>query len=272
MKSGILSHSIAEIRSIDDLSRQITPVHTLDSRTKLILVFAFVVSVMSFPRYAVLPLIPFFSFPLWLAAAGRIPFRALVWKLVILLPLAVMAGFLNPVLDTLPKTVAPFGSIAGGWVSLFSILLRFFLNAGTGLLLIGTTGAVSIAQAFSALRFPRIFGILFLLIYRYLFVLTDEFIRLNRARQCRSAKRAGLTHILAGPFIGTVLLRSWDRAERITAAMRLRGYAGTLSLSKPLAWTGRDTKVLVVWLLLFAVFRLANVPLLLGQIFEGFGR
>jgi len=267
VNTGILTRALAEIRSLDALSRQSSSVHSLDPRAKLILVFTFVVVVMSFSPYTIQALIPFFSFPIWLATAGRIPFRALIWKLVIILPLAILVGVLNPFLDTAPRSLPVFGVVAQGWISLGSIILRFLLNASAGLLLIGTTGAMPIAQALTALRFPNVLSTLFLLIYRYLFILTDEFIRLNQARQCRSAGGSRLSPSVAGALIGSVLLRTWDRAERITNAMRLRGFTGPTPLSSPLKWTVRDTQVVLIWLILFGVFRLSNLPDVFGRLF-----
>ncbi|MFQ6613342.1 MAG: cobalt ECF transporter T component CbiQ, partial [Fidelibacterota bacterium] len=75
MSKDLLSRAVTGMRSLDDLSRQSTPVHRLDPRVKLILVFVFVFLVMSFPPYSITALVSFFSFPLWLATAGQIPLR-----------------------------------------------------------------------------------------------------------------------------------------------------------------------------------------------------
>ncbi|RMF09790.1 MAG: cobalt ECF transporter T component CbiQ [Candidatus Neomarinimicrobiota bacterium] len=269
MSAGLLDRALSEVRSLDTLSRQSTPVHRLDPRTKLILVFMFVGVVMSFPPYTLLALLPYAAFPLWLAASGRIPGGALYRKLLLVLPLAVFVGILNPIFDTTPRMVPGIGSVAGGWLSLGSILVRFFLNAATGLLLLGTTGVLSLTQGMEALHFPRVFSTLFLLMYRYLFILTEEVLRLNQARRCRSSARSSLTPSLAGAMIGSVLLRAWDRADRITTAMRMRGFTGTPPRLTPLHWTATDTRVLVFWTAYFLLCRGWNLPVLLGRVVVG---
>ena len=72
--------------------------------------------------------------------------------------------------------------------------------------------------------------------WRYLFVLVDEVMRLMRAREARSghpAERVGrIGGSLAwrarvtGGMAGNLMLRSFDRSERIYAAMASRGYDG----------------------------------------------
>ncbi|NOZ03380.1 MAG: cobalt ECF transporter T component CbiQ [FCB group bacterium] len=267
MSTGLISRAVIELRSLDALSRQSTPVHKLDPRVKLILVFAFVFIIMSFPPYALLALVPFFSFPLWMSTAGRIPPRALSWKLLMLAPLAILVGIFNPLLDSTPIQVPFLGTISGGWISLGSIILRFFLSASAGLLLVGTTGPLRISQALQQLKFPKFIGVVFLLIYRYLFILTDEFLRLNQARICRSAKRKAISISLAGSMMGSVLIRTWDRAERITSAMLLRGFSGTVPLPNTQKWTRKETLLLFTWLSLFILFRIVNIPDYSGQVF-----
>jgi cobalt/nickel transport system permease protein len=72
--------------------------------------------------------------------------------------------------------------------------------------------------------------------YRYLAVLTDEAARMSRARQSRSAQapagrpggslwwRAQVT----GSMVGLLFIRSYERSERIYAAMLARGFSGTV--------------------------------------------
>ena len=78
--------------------------------------------------------------------------------------------------------------------------------------------------------------------YRYLFVLSDEALRLLRARSARSAviagRRAGGSLVwrgkVAGRMVGSLMIRSFERSERIYNAMVARGYQGTFrSFSHP---------------------------------------
>jgi cobalt/nickel transport system permease protein len=77
---------------------------------------------------------------------------------------------------------------------------------------------------------------IFGLMWRYLFVLADEALRLVRARVARSGD-SGITGFtsggnflwrarIAGGMAGNLFLRSLERSERIYVAMLSRGYDG----------------------------------------------
>ena len=56
---------------------------------------------------------------------------------------------------------------------------------------------------------------------------------MDRARTMRTFGRRGRELALAGPFLGTLLLRSQDRAERIDRALRARAFAGSFPALRP---------------------------------------
>jgi cobalt/nickel transport system permease protein len=91
-------------------------------------------------------------------------------------------------------------------------------------------------HAFEHLRIPTMLTTIVAFLYRYLFVLTDEVIRLLRARQSRSAAIPGLASgrnlvwraRVTGNMAGQLFLRSYERSDRIYNAMLARGYTGLL--------------------------------------------
>jgi cobalt/nickel transport system permease protein len=101
------------------------------------------------------------------------------------------------------------------------------------------------------LKLPRLLVTVIGLMWRYLFVLVDEVLRIMRAREARSGhpeERAGRIGgsipwraKVTGGMAGNLMLRSFDRSERIYAAMASRGYDGEVrGLPRPpvppLAW------------------------------------
>jgi cobalt/nickel transport system permease protein len=89
-----------------------------------------------------------------------------------------------------------------------------------------------------AVRVPRLMVTIFGLMWRYLFVLADEALRLLRARAARSSNtgfpglRAGGSLAwraqTAGGMAGNLFMRSLERSDRIYAAMLARGYDGEI--------------------------------------------
>jgi cobalt/nickel transport system permease protein len=83
-------------------------------------------------------------------------------------------------------------------------------------------------KAAHALRIPGLFVQLGLLTYRYVFVLADELRRLRIALRVRGYRNRVRRHSYrtAGHVAGTLLVRGYERAERVGQAMRCRGFDG----------------------------------------------
>ena len=249
---------VFDLGYMDRLSRQDSPIHRLDPRAKLVTTLLFVVTVVSFHKYELSALTPFFLYPVFLSAVGRIPVRYLARKLVLVSPFAIMLGLFNPFLDT-HILLRPMGvEISGGWVSFASILVRFVLTVGAALTLIAVTGFNSICAALGKLGVPKVFVVQLMFLYRYLFVLTEETVRLLRARSLRSFGGRGKGIGTYGPLAGHLLLRTLDRAQRIHLAMCARGFDGEVRVSQPLRFGLADLVFTVAWAVFFLGMRLFN--------------
>ncbi len=112
------------------------------------------------------------------------------------------------------------------------------------MLLAFTTPFHDLVDALRQLRLPRIMVAIISFMYRYLSVLSGEATRMARARAARSADpdgHGGGTLIwrarTTGSMVGSLFLRSYERSERIYAAMQARGFEGEFRHvhSRPLA-------------------------------------
>ncbi|MDW7711763.1 MAG: cobalt ECF transporter T component CbiQ [Deferrisomatales bacterium] len=261
--------SFFDIGRLDRLARQDTPVHRLDPRVKLLTTLAFLVSVVSFGKYEVSALLPFFLYPIALGSAGRIPFGYVGKRLLAVAPFALLVGIFNPFLDR--ETLLHLGSfeVSGGWVSFLSIQLRFTLTVGTALILIATTSFQGLCGALQRLGTPQVLTVQLLFLYRYLFVLGEEALRLVRARALRSFGRRGTGMRVYGSLVGHLLLRTLDRAQRIHLAMRCRGFTGEIRGLGRLRLGLPEAAFAGGWCAAFVALRLVNVPHLLGSLVEG---
>ncbi|MEI6128157.1 MAG: cobalt ECF transporter T component CbiQ, partial [Pseudomonadota bacterium] len=218
---------------LDALSYRHTLIHNLDARTKVIATFAFIVTVVSFPKYEISALLPFFLFPVLVFSLGDIPVWLIIKKVLFLSPFAFFIGIFNPLLDHHIMCTLFGIPVSGGFVSFFSIMLRFFLTIGAALLLISTTSFPGICHALQKLSVPALFISQLLFLYRYIFVLMEEAMRMVRARDMRSFGARGLGMQVFAGIIGTLFLRTMERAERIYQAMLSRGFAGTIHYGRP---------------------------------------
>jgi cobalt/nickel transport system ATP-binding protein len=177
--------ALRDLRSLEALASRDTAGARLDARAKLVTTLAFIVAVVSFERYTVSALLPLAAYPLLLAALGEVPAAPVLRKLLLAAPFAVMVGLFNPLLDRAPMPAFGDTTIAAGWVSFASILLRFALTAGAALVLVACTGMHTLCAALGRLGVPRVFTAQLLFLFRYAFVLGEEAARMTTARAAR---------------------------------------------------------------------------------------
>lgn len=261
--------SFLDFKRLDLLALRESAIHRLDARAKVLATLFFIVCVVSFDRYALAAMVPFFLFPVVLLTLADLPAGYLLKKVLVVLPFAFLVGMFNPLFDQAPLLQIGPLVIGGGWVSWASIVLRAMLTAGAALILVATTGFPAICAALERLGMPRIFAAQLLFLYRYIFVLTDEGVRVARARQLRSCGTQGLELRRFGPLLGHLLLRTWERAERIHMAMLARGFTGEMHARRQGHFGLRDVGFLLGWSLFFLALRLINLPHLLGLLLTG---
>lgn len=264
-----LDREIYELGQLDQLSYQDTPIHRLDPRAKVITTMVFLVCVVSFDKYAVLPLLPFALFPVAMVARGDLPAQLLLRKLLVVAPFAVVVGMFNPWFD--PEIVLELGplSISAGWISYLSILLRFALTTFAALALIATTSFTAICMALERMGVPDVLATQLLFLYRYLFVLAEETQRMSRARALRTVGSRSLSMGTYSNLLGHLLIRTHARAQRIYLAMLCRGFDGRVRITRTIHFERRDVVFTLGWSATFVLFRLYNVPLLLGHLVTG---
>lgn len=253
-----------DIGYMDTLACQQTSIHRLDPRAKLITTLVFITTVVSFGKYEISALIPFFVYPVFLCTLGNVPPVYLLKKLILVSPFAVMIGIFNPFIDR--EILVKLGDmgLSGGWISFASIIIRFVLTVGAALILIAVTGFYSVCAALEKLGTPRVFVVQLMFLYRYLFVLVDEASRLVRARSLRALGDGGAGIKTYGSLVGHLLLRTIDRAQRIYLAMCCRGFDGKIRIMKPLKFGPLEIGFIGGWSAYFIILRFYNIPAALG--------
>ena len=128
------------------------------------------------------------------------------------------------------------------------------------LALVGTMETATLGHALAHLYVPEKVVHLLLLTVRYVGVLQRESQRLRIAMKARGfrPRMNGHTYRSYGQLVGMLLVRSLDRAERILAAMKCRGFRGHFYLLDHFAYsTARD--------LSFAAIALATLLVVAGM-------
>jgi cobalt/nickel transport system permease protein len=200
----------------------------LAPRTRVILALLFALTVILTSSLAGLVLA--LCLAMGLTVLARMPFRQTLRRMMAL------EGFMLAVLALLPFTVPGeviaqplgFALSAEGLTKAAVIALRGNAVALAVMALVGTLETVTLARALGGLGAPERLIHLFLFTIRYLDVLEQEYRRLRLAMRARAFQvRTGL-HCWrsVGYLFGMLMVRSLERAERIDAAMRCRGFTG----------------------------------------------
>jgi cobalt/nickel transport system permease protein len=251
--------SLAALRDLDALSARDVPLARFDPRAPLLVTLLLCILVASFPPGEVVALVPFLLWPVVLASLASVPARPFFRALLVPLPFVLLAA--------LPALFVEPGS--AGRAIAASVLLRFVLTATSALLLAAVWGLPALAWSMGRLGAPAVLVTQLLVLWRYLFVLGEEALQMDRARSMRSFGRRGHELALAGPFLGTLLLRSQDRAERIDRALRARAFTGSFPALRPWRFGGGAAAFLVLSAAVLVLFRLVNVPEALGRLLAG---
>ena len=168
--------------------------------------------------------------------AIKIPPRLLLLRLTMPLVMAVVVLITQLFFyGTTPLFAIPFLGVVGyeeGLAHGLLIMCRVIGGVSLILFLGMSTPAHKLLLAARWFRLPKVFIELSLLIYRYIFVLIEEAITIKDAQRVRlgyGSWRQGMRSV--GTLGGILVLRAYDRAERVFAAMMARGYTGALSVS-----------------------------------------
>jgi cobalt/nickel transport system permease protein len=163
-----------------------------------------------------------------------LPLNALMLILAFLLPLS-MPG--EPV-----ATIGPLCFSQQGLILVAKIALKGNAIVLAILVLIGTMDVNTLGHAMSHLRVPASLSHLFLFTVRYLDVLHSEYLRLRWAMKvrCFRPRMNRHTYHSFGNLLGMLLVRGYDRSERILAAMKCRGFQGRFFLLDHFSFQSRD--------------------------------
>ncbi|HUF39236.1 MAG TPA: cobalt ECF transporter T component CbiQ [Anaerolineales bacterium] len=248
-----------------------SPVHRRDPRVKIVCCLLFILSAVLLPDGAWTGFGLAWLIVLAIALWGGIAPSVLLRRSLVAAPFALTALTLPFTLPGDPVAHWSLGRFAltisdAGILRFSGIVIRSWLAVQAAVILTTTTQFPDIVHGLRHLRVPDLITGILAFMYRYLFVLADEALRLLRARDARSAAAPGRTAGLplrrragvAGGMVGQLFLRSLDRSDRVHRAMQARGYAGELLTMNPHVMARAD------WFALAAAGAVVLLPHILG--------
>ncbi|MBP1756648.1 MAG: cbiQ2 [Firmicutes bacterium] len=264
-----IKKSINRISNLEELTYRDTVIHRLPPVIKLLMTVIFLVTVISFGSEQVSGLFPFLLYPVLLMTVAEIPMRPLLTRLLIALPFTLFAGLSNMFFSKEAAMMLGGIIITKGMLVFVSILIKTILSVMSVLILVSTTSMNDLLYAMLYLHIPTIIVLQIMMTFRYLSVLAGEISVMYHAYILRAPREKGIKLIDMGPFLGQLIIRSFDRADRIYHAMKCRGFEGGVIFSehkkvRTTHWLG-----LMIVSVVLLILRFVNLSELIGQLVIG---
>lgn len=139
----------------------------------------------------------------------------------------------------------------GSFINNFTSSLKIISGILLILSYIVTTSINQILSSLKILRAPEIFLETFLFIYKYIFVINDDALKLRDAQMVRLGYKDFKTSLRSmGTLWGALFLKTINRGEKIVDALKIRGYKGKIFYPSPL----ESLKILDITVLVIAGF------------------
>lgn len=216
---------------LDSYSNLNSPIRRLDARAKIISFFALIVICVTTLARAYFAFAGYLLILLVVLLISHLPLKHVMKRSSVIIPFVLMVAIFIPFLD--PDAVGGgynLGSIAisrNGLLVLWNVVIKSYIGVLCMILLSSTTPFSELTEGFRQLKVPGILINIAAFMYRYLFVVADEAMRMKRARDSRNFGGRWIWHSkVIGHMIGTLFIRSYERGERVYLAMLARGYNG----------------------------------------------
>jgi len=230
------------LNSIESFAQGSSPLHTLDPRVKFLAAcgFAAVAAVSQDFR----TLVPALLFAAALVLWARLDLRVLARRLLLVNTFVALLWLFLPF--TYPGEAAfHIGPLTASQEGLrFALLLTLRTNGIvlTTIALVGTTPVFNLVHALQHLHLPAKLVHVAFFCYRYIDVIQREYLRLRDAMRIRGFRpRTSLhTYTSYAYLIGMLLVRSYERSERVYQAMLCRGFKGDFPVYRHFELDRRD--------------------------------
>jgi len=209
-------------------------IHHLDSRTKIVVFLSYILFVVITPPTEFEKFFLYFLTLFLIILLSKLPLKFIFKRSLVVLPFVLAVAIFIPFLKE--------GEIAGSYsygnlnivvtypalLVLFNVLAKSWLSVLSMIILTSTTRFNDLLKGFESLKFPKIMLMIISFMYRYIFVIVNDAMRLKMSADARnfSSLKLRCKIKIIGNIIGMLFIRSYERAERVYVAMLCRGFDG----------------------------------------------
>jgi cobalt/nickel transport system permease protein len=225
-------------------------------RSAVLVTMLFMLSVVTVPKYRFSEVLVFAAYPLFIHTAAGLGAGETAGKLMKISPFIVFMAAANLFYDRTEMLSISGFSVTGGMLSAGVIVAKTFISVAGLLALTSAVPFHRVCRALGEFHVPEVLVTQLMLLYRYISVLQEEALSMQKARDMRAFGGRGRDMGTTASLIGSLLLRSTDRAERIYRAMVARGFGGRVTGREPERFTASDLLVTALWSFGFLLLRL----------------
>lgn len=247
---------------IDEYSDLDSLIHRIDPRLKIIsfvtfllfVIFTRPTSFVTFGLYGVLIFI--------LIGLSKIPLGFIFKRSLAIIPFVLIIAIFIPFFKK--------GQVAGsysfgtfqlsvtyeGLMILWNVLIKAYLSILCMILLVASTKFSNLLKALENMKCPKLMTMILSFMYRYIYVLADELMRMKRAKDSRTIGGQKRFHIKAlSNMLGVLFLKAYERGERVYLAMCSRGFSGQIRTLQDFKLNKTDFCFLLTITMLLIVIR-----------------
>ncbi|MGC4934660.1 cobalt ECF transporter T component CbiQ [Gordonia sp. DT30] len=204
-------------------------VHRAPAEVKIVALVVFVFAVVATPREMFWPYLCFAVILAAVGATARIPLTWMAPRMLIEAPFVILAVLLpfaegGERVEAMGLSLSVPGLYAG-----WGIVIKGSLGVAASLTFAATTPARELPVALTRLGVPATITPIFVMMLRYMDLLSAEIRRMHIARAARGDSPRTLHQAGAmAKGVGALFLRTYERGERVHLAMMSRGFTGTI--------------------------------------------
>ncbi|MFW6129224.1 MAG: cobalt ECF transporter T component CbiQ [Candidatus Aminicenantaceae bacterium] len=241
---------------LDKYSNLNSPLHRIDPRGKLITFILSIGIIVSEPREEIKGIFFYYLIIVILLSLSRIPLKYILKRCLLVSPIIIMAAAFLP-LSYIPGWKDLSEGMRGQVFSFsLSLILKVFAAVILLTLLTSTEKFNRLLDGLRKLKMPSVLGMISALMYRYVFILNDEILRIKLARESRTPGKIRISRFkIFGNQAAMIFIRSWSRAQIVYNTMLSRGFNGDFHDFKDLSFTMNDALFVIIILSAMVLIR-----------------
>ena len=219
-----IEDAIYEIHHMDNMANSNRFLNKIHPLVKLLIIVLYIIMLTSINKYDLIKTLSMSIFLIAVSIIGDLSIWHAVKKLKVIFILLFLVGIANPILDRNIYFYIGSLPIYSGIISMITLFMKGSFAIISSYFLIATTSIENICYALKLIHIPNVIVTVIMLIYRYMIVFLKELQRIWTAYSMRAPKQNGFNIKSWGSMIGSLMIKSIDKAQVVYESMEMRGF------------------------------------------------